>query len=757
MTSSSSPSRAFQSGVSVLEHLIDDPRFPCSDAAASFNDAVMSEPPLPPSESANNDLLGGSISTPAFALLVGVALENESKILSLPLTSLPTTFGKEHDTNDVSFVGLTEHNSNDGDNNNDNTNNKSGPKLSKSMCCIYYREGEQGGKLGCYKKTKKKADSGGDNNNDADEMIIEGDVDALNGMTYVPYEKPQDDNDNKAEVAPNDIIRLPSMQQTDPLPLSGFFAVECTGRKIIVGGAVLKKGQHAMLTDGITVQIASHCFYFLLPKNVSGKKKTIKVNVKKSIMKVVVDDSSTAASVKSKKQKKKRGISNDDDDSDATSDDDSSILIKSPRPIKKTKSSPPTTDNKDSSFASTLESKTDAELLEMLSQATESNGWEKHSQNIGAALATRACRAAAGSSKIQKLNRDFTGVTQRDVMNWINNESDTFGEYEKMMLRKIEPKSFGIAMSKAIIRAGYTKSDVKSGRANRWELPSDIIVPPVATVEPPTMKKSPQMKLLPTGGSEGGNKLPQKPMALPKASSKLTEEIEKEGGDKEGATMVSTVDKAAKVEKNKGDGDVGGGGDTMANKEESSKSASAVLPSAEDLKIFVEAWLARPENARVASTLLPNAKQKDEIVKECGVDKKRLESYLYRMRKKLKQKQETEGATATDKQEAKPAAAESVVAAAAAALKRPEAKKPVIPTMPVPTQQERENIAASRAFNEAIQSGSPFKVATEEASAAASAARANQNLPQPQQMSVAVQQLRPTSADNVDEVDTEKL
>jgi hypothetical protein len=37
-----------------------------------------------------------------------------------------------------------------------------------------------------------------------------------------------------------------------------------------------------------------------------------------------------------------------------------------------------------------------------------------------------------------------------------------------MMLRKIEPKSFGIAVGKAMIRAGYTKSDVKSGRANRY-------------------------------------------------------------------------------------------------------------------------------------------------------------------------------------------------------------------------------------------------------------------------------------------------
>jgi hypothetical protein len=33
-------------------------------------------------------------------------------------------------------------------------------------------------------------------------------------------------------------------------------------------------------------------------------------------------------------------------------------------------------------------------------------------------------------------------------------------------------------------RAEYTKSDVKSGRANSWMLPSDVIVAAAATVMP---------------------------------------------------------------------------------------------------------------------------------------------------------------------------------------------------------------------------------------------------------------------------------
>lgn len=139
----------------------------------------------------------------------------------------------------------------------------------------------------------------------------------------------------------------------------------------------------------------------------------------------------------------------------------------------------------------------------------------------------------------------------------------------------------------------------------------------------------------------GNKKLPPKPiMTLPKASNKVKEEMEKEEvGEKKGGETVSTVDKAVTLEVNNhsdnnndgggGDESGGGAGDTTTAKEESSKSASAsanssaVVPSPDDLKVFVEAWLARPENARVSETLLPSAKQKDEIIKGCGVDKKR--------------------------------------------------------------------------------------------------------------------------------------
>ena len=193
-SASPSPSRALHSGVSVLEHLGDAEEM-TSNELNNNDDATTNNLN---NLNNNNQLLGG-ITTPAYALLVGVALEsclnNESKMLSIPLTSLPTTFGKEHETKDANFVGLTEYQYNNNNNNNttdqqaegaqgegassmiSSSTNKisSGPKLSKSMCSIYYRDGEQGGKLGCYKKKKKAAAAAAaavSKDNDGDSNII---------------------------------------------------------------------------------------------------------------------------------------------------------------------------------------------------------------------------------------------------------------------------------------------------------------------------------------------------------------------------------------------------------------------------------------------------------------------------------------------------------------------------------------------------------------------------------------------------------
>jgi len=281
-------------------------------------------------------VLGGSNATngiSVYACLIGKMLDNSSEtneVITIPITRLPTTLGKEHNTKDPSFVGLKE------------SKDDKSPKLSQSMCTIFYRDA-YGGKLGLYKKGKKAVDTSDD---------------PLDGMIYKPYEPPVvDDEGNEKPTSstqplPDDILRLPNMDSKASLPPHGFYAIECTGksafvlfyhvrvcmfdnthltftnlfdclcnhphvltyvtsislcigRKIMVGGRTIKKGQFAMLSDGMAIKIASHCFYFLLPKVSSNNGKpppSITVQVTTSIKaekKRRSDSMSSAASVNS--------------------------------------------------------------------------------------------------------------------------------------------------------------------------------------------------------------------------------------------------------------------------------------------------------------------------------------------------------------------------------------------------------------------------------------------------------------------------
>lgn len=71
---------------------------------------------------------------------------------------------------------------------------------------------------------------------------------------------------------------------------------------------------------------------------------------------------------------------------------------------------------------------------------------------------------------------------------------------------------------------------------------------------------------------------------------------------------------------------------------EKSTPQSEVKPSSEELNSYMDKWVAT--NAPI--NLMPSLKQKETIIEETGVDKKRLESWFYRARKKMKRTQETE-------------------------------------------------------------------------------------------------------------------
>lgn len=64
------------------------------------------------------------------------------------------------------------------------------------------------------------------------------------------------------------------------------------------------------------------------------------------------------------------------------------------------------------------------------------------------------------------------------------------------------------------------------------------------------------------------------------------------------------------------------------------KSTVELKPTSAELNTFMQSWISLPENK---NNLMPSLQQKQQIMEEIGVDKKRLEGWFYRTRKKMKQ------------------------------------------------------------------------------------------------------------------------
>eukprot|EP00984_Skeletonema_dohrnii_P036605 scaffold37746_cov128-Skeletonema_dohrnii-CCMP3373.AAC.1 len=68
-------------------------------------------------------------------------------------------------------------------------------------------------------------------------------------------------------------------------------------------------------------------------------------------------------------------------------------------------------------------------------------------------------------------------------------------------------------------------------------------------------------------------------------------------------------------------------------------------PTPAELNTFMQSWISRPENK---DNLMPSLQQKQQIMEEIGVDKKRLEGWFYRTRKKLKQENPPDKTSSVD-------------------------------------------------------------------------------------------------------------
>jgi hypothetical protein len=267
---------------------------------------------------------------------------------------------------------------------------------------------------------------------------------------------------------------------------------------------------------GIPIQIASYCFYFLLPKDAPPISQSFQYQVKNAQPKKEVNSESTSSKPKI---------------SDETKPTEK-IEVKEP-PSKKPKKT-------DESYMTRLDKVTTQELLSQLTAASESEEWSKDDQLCSATLGMRIAREAAKDGNIQKIARTQHGVTQRDIIDWYKNHA-LYSDFERLMLSKIEYKSYQSSITKAIQRAGFTRNESNPGktRFTRWDLPADVELVPIPASPPrspraqiKTPKKSEESKPsekapLPTIPPSVPKLIPRDVMSKPTLNEVLMEETGK--------------------------------------------------------------------------------------------------------------------------------------------------------------------------------------------------------------------------------------
>eukprot|EP00978_Attheya_sp_CCMP212_P021793 scaffold64079_cov54-Attheya_sp.AAC.1 len=354
--------------------------------------------------------------------------DSEQKEVKIPLTRLPATIGRTHKSKDKSFVGLGE-----------------ARVLSRNHFAIYYRDAS-GGRIGQYSKEDTSNSSENDSHNE---------------LVYKPKQN-NDDSHDKRIVWPN---REEDDDDDNDLPATGFFAIECLGKnKIFVGQRRVDQGRVAIIEHGTPLKIASYKLYFLLPDNNSEKGAG-----PATIMRVP----NPAWQEYQTKKRTRAPIS-----AEASDDDDDNSKARSPG-AKRHKgdvsvaSSVRNPTHGMTGLALTLEAEKTRVLLVRMLDAVENGRWERKDQMVGSAIALHAVRDAARSPKIRKLADESDGVSRADIIEWIG-LNDMYAQWTVHMMEKMEYKSYQASISKALLKAGFTRRGT-TGRHVKWNLPPSAV------------------------------------------------------------------------------------------------------------------------------------------------------------------------------------------------------------------------------------------------------------------------------------------
>lgn len=239
------------------------------------------------------------------------------------------------------------------------------------------------------------------------------------------------------------------------LPETGFYTLTCLGKnRVLVNGARIESGETVWLTSGSAVRIANYCLYFFTPTGLGGVRKTMQIRddlpdqAKKrrlslpggvSAARPVVSGSGTGEGIVEEEEEGTTG--------------------------------PSTSNRAAKSLQGEIEALSTTKLLHEMKIAQQEDIWDRRHQLIGSTLSYRAVLAAAQDTEWYQAY-DSGHVSRSAIMEWIA-ASPLFGSWVEHMLSKLEPKSYQASITKAMIKAGYTRTS-SSGRYIKWIVPPPI-------------------------------------------------------------------------------------------------------------------------------------------------------------------------------------------------------------------------------------------------------------------------------------------
>jgi hypothetical protein len=315
--------------------------------------------------------------------------------------------------------------------------------------------------------------------------------------------------------------------KTEDLPQEGFFVIECLGKnRILVNKERVDQGKSAVLKSGASIRISSYMLYFLLPKDAAPRKPHFVWE-------------SVAPDLKRKKSPPPPITSNS-----------SVVSSKDPNPSANKKSKA----TMGASFQAELDTLPVETLLDRMNTAINKNQWERRHQLIGSTISLHSVRDAAMDPDIQEeATLDGAGVSRSDIMTWVET-SPKYKRWVEQMMTKMEARSYQAAITKSLLKAGYTRTG-SSGRYIKWLLPADIEIKPVDR----SVKKKPKKEKV-EEEEEGGDE-------------------EGEGGDEEGEGGDEEGEGGDEEDAGEEEEEGGGGGGEEEEEEEDEEDEDGSKPA----------------------------------------------------------------------------------------------------------------------------------------------------------------------------------